>query len=83
MPKSTLASVLFGVVTFAAALALTAIEWADDRPAADRVRALSQLGCAVAVLITCAASATPPTVQLQPVTVVTVAAAVHLKGAQR
>lgn len=83
MPKTTLASVLLGIVAFAAALALTAIEWVDDRPAADRVRALIQLGCVVAVFVTCAASTTPhTTAQLQPVTTVTVTA-VYLKGAQR
>lgn len=58
MPKTTPASVLFGVVTFAAAIALTAIEWVDDRPASERLRLLVRLACAVVVLGCCASSAT-------------------------
>ncbi len=84
MPKTTLASVLVGIVTIAAALALTVIEWLDDRPIEDRVRALARVACAVVVLLTCASSTAPrAAVQFQPVTTLTVAAAVQLKGAHQ
>lgn len=70
MPKTTLASVLFGLVTLGAAIALTVIEWADELPVSARLRPLIHLACAAAVLLSCGSSALPQAShQYQPVTV--------------